>query len=142
MKLAKLFDEERKRRGLSYREASREIGLSHTTLVQLKDDKPMDFNTAIAVCKWLGVPITAVAELDENDQAMNAIATILKTAPELKAVFIEASREVDKGNLSLSDFQQIVDFAAFIISKRREEGKRGGSRNPVSNTENRDEPAR
>ena len=119
MKLAHLFEEERKRRGISYREASREIGLSHTTLVQLKEAKPIEFDTAVAVCKWLGVPITAVADLDENDQVNAIIATILNTAPELKAVFTEAAREVEAGNINMTDFQQIVDFAAFVIAKRK-----------------------
>ncbi len=128
MKLAQLFEVERKRRGISYREASREIGLSHTTLVQLKEGKPIEFETAVAICDWLGVPITAVAGLDENDQVFNVIATVMKTAPELKNVFAEAAREVEQGNITLTDFQQVVDFAAWIIQKRREEIKRGSNK--------------
>lgn len=128
--LGKLLVEAIERRGISQREAARQIGISHTTLVMVKKGRPLEVNTAYLICQWLGVPLTtAVEEVSDADRMMSRMTTLLKTAPELEQIFAIAAQEVEKGSLSPDDFKEIMAFAAFKIQQRRDrlQNEQGGN---------------
>ena len=114
-----LMDNEIKRRGLTYRQAAEQMRLSHTTLYQIKNGRNMGVETATAICKWMGVPLSTVAAYPiEEDGVITAIKSILNTDPQLKSIFLEAAQEVDKNTLNLDDFKTLVDLVAFLIHRR------------------------
>jgi transcriptional regulator with XRE-family HTH domain len=115
------------RRGISVREAARQIGLqSHSTVVNLLAGKQMDIETADLVCKWLGVPLsTAFDEKDPEEQAIMLIRVLFHNAPELKMLFLRVADEVSQGNISIQDFKEIVSFTTWKL----EEGKYRRARN-------------
>lgn len=117
------------RRGISVREAARQIGLnSHGTLINVLNGRPMEVETAHLICKWLGVPLTAAVESDDgSEKALSAIATVLHSAPELEKLFIRAAEEVEKGNLSIGDFKELLDFTAFKIQQGLEHQEFSGT---------------
>ena len=115
----KLIAREIAHRGLSLREAAREIGLnSHGTLVNALAGKSVDIDTAYLICKWLNVPLSAAVDTaTEDEKTIAAIAIVLNSAPELKKLFVRAADEVSKGNLPIEDFKEIVNFASWQIQK-------------------------
>ncbi len=123
--LRRLLEEELKRRGMTVREAAKEIGVSHTTIYDIiKKDRPMQVETANLICKWLGVSLTtAVSNPSEQDQTAAVIAVLLRKVPELGRVFQEAATAVTDGEMKPEDFLAVIEFAAFQIQKRKELSK-------------------
>jgi transcriptional regulator with XRE-family HTH domain len=113
------------RRGISVREAARQMGLpTHSTLNNILAGKMMDIDTADTVCKWLGVPLSAAVEDATNeDQAISAITAVLSSAPELRNLFIKLAGEVTNGNLTMVDYKEIVAYAAFKLEQSIEHNK-------------------
>lgn len=123
----KILENELKRRGLSYREAAKQIGISHSTLIGAsRGTRKLDVNTALAISKWVGIPLASlIVDIDpenaKRNSVVSAINTILNAAPKLEETLVQAANEVEKGTLTLGDFQEILDFATYKISRRREE---------------------
>lgn len=121
----KILTKEIQRRGISFREAAKEIGISHTTLYAIKEGRPMDVETAIAVCKWANVPIeTLVKVAGKRERTLAAVDVLLRAAPDLEKAFLEAADAVESGELSMDDFNEVITFAAYMIQRRRDELKR------------------
>jgi transcriptional regulator with XRE-family HTH domain len=119
--LNQLIQDALKRKNLSIREAARQIGISHSTLTYVLEGKTMEVHTADKICKWLGVPLSAAVESDDQlEKAIAAISVVLKAAPELEKVFIEAADEVNNGTMTIQDFHEIIEYAAYRIQKRKE----------------------
>lgn len=123
------LEAEIKRRKVSYREASRQMGISHATLIgAVRGTRNIDLETAAAITKWLGVPLSdMITEPDPETQKRKSVVQdvqiVLDAAPQLEQVFVLASQELENGTLSLSDFKDIVEYAAFKIRIRREEAQ-------------------
>lgn len=132
--LSRLLEEELERRGVSLREAARQIGVSHTTLNMVKKNRPLEVNTAYLICQWLGVPITVAVEqgVSDSDMLISRIGALLTAAPELANILTVAAQEVEKGTLTSDDFKEIMQFAAFKIQQRRDQAIEQ-SRDTVSN---------
>ncbi len=112
---------------MSVREAAREIGISHSTLIAAREgSRKTDVETALAIAKWLGVPLsTLIVDADKEAQerraVYQAIDMVLQAAPELEQVFLTAAKELEQGVLQLSDFRDIVEYATYKIRIRREQ---------------------
>ena len=122
---SKILTKEIQRRGITFREAAKEIGVSHTTLYQVKEGRSMDVETAIAICKWANLPIeTLVKVAGERERTLAAVDVLLRAAPDLEKAFLEAAQAVESGELSMDDFNEVITFAAYMIQRRRDELKR------------------
>ncbi len=131
----KILTKEIQRRGISYREAAKEIGVSHTTLYQIQQGRSMDVETAIAICKWANVPIETLVKVEGGrERTLAALDVLLRAQPDLEKAFLEAAEAVENDELSLDDFNEVITFAAYMIQRRRDEHKRSaeGSENPPS----------
>src|SRR5512146_439308 len=101
-----ILENELERRGLSIREAAKEIGISHTTLMAARDGtRALDVGTALRIAKWVGVPLSTLVEEanpdeQEKNEVMQAFQLVLEAAPELEHVFKEAAKELAAGTLS------------------------------------------
>ncbi len=124
-----ILENELERRNMSLREAAKEIGISHTTLIAARDGtRAIDVGTALAIAKWVGVPLsTLVEEANPEEQEKNkvfqALKIVLEAAPELEQVFKQAANELAAGTLSLTDFRDITEYAAYKIRIRREQAQ-------------------
>ncbi len=124
-----ILENELERRNMSIREAAREIGISHTTLIAARDGtRAIDVGTALAIAKWVGVPLSTLVEEAnpaefEKNSVLQALKIVLEAAPELEQVFREAANELAAGTLSLSDFRDITEYAAYKIRIRREQAQ-------------------
>jgi transcriptional regulator with XRE-family HTH domain len=129
MSFRTILENELERRGLSLRQAAKEIGISHTTLNGARNGtRTIDTITAMKIARWIGIPLSelmgdAQVEDPERKATVQAIQIILEAVPELEQVFLDAAKELEAGTLSLGDFRELVEFAAFKIRKRREEAQ-------------------
>ena len=55
--LHQALDEQRKHRGMTWTEVSREIGVSASTIRRTKDGGRMEVDGLIAMVDWLGAPV-------------------------------------------------------------------------------------
>jgi transcriptional regulator with XRE-family HTH domain len=124
-----ILENELDRRGMSIREAAKEIGISHTTLIAAKDGtRSMDVSTALAIAKWVGVPLSTLVEEANPEESgksglLYAVAMVLEAAPELEKTFRAAAEELAAGTLSLNDFKDLAEYAAYKIRIRREQAQ-------------------
>ncbi len=126
---SKIITKEIQRRGITFREAAKEIGGSHTTLYQITEGRSMDIETAIAICKWANLPIeTLVNVAGERERTLAAVDVLLRAAPDLEKAFLDAAEAVERGELSMDDFNEVITFAAYMIQRRRDELKRNAEK--------------
>ncbi|MGD0004992.1 MAG: XRE family transcriptional regulator [Anaerolineaceae bacterium] len=106
---------------LTLREASQAAGVSHTTLARVVNGVPVDIETLVSVCNWLGVkPADALNSemIGDSDEKLVASLTILvEREPALASIFREALKDLEKGNLSPQDVQEIMSYAAYRITQ-------------------------
>jgi transcriptional regulator with XRE-family HTH domain len=55
--LARLIAERRDAEGLTVRQASKQAGVSYSTLWRTETGKMADARTTVAICRWLGVTV-------------------------------------------------------------------------------------
>jgi transcriptional regulator with XRE-family HTH domain len=124
-----ILETELERRRLSVRKAAKEIGIAHTTLHGAIDGtRRLDIGTAQAIARWLKVPLSTVveeadaAEYDRNE-VVQALRLVLEADPELEQTFKDAARALAAGTLSLADFRDITEYAAYKIRIRTEQAQ-------------------
>jgi transcriptional regulator with XRE-family HTH domain len=122
MLFAKLVHDKMQSEGLTIREGARALGMSASTITRLLNGFPMDLETMIKVCNWLGVSPASVLNsqaIEGTDKLAASIAMILEREPTLASIFREALEDVEKGKLSPEDVQEIVSYAAYRINQRK-----------------------
>ena len=118
--LQTLLSEEILRRRLSYREAARQIGVSHTTIIAASRGRSVMTDAAKKIAVWLGVPLYVILDETDEGRTFSRLGTLFEIAPDLRKVFIEAAQAVENGELTTDEFKDIVDFAAYKIRRKRE----------------------
>jgi transcriptional regulator with XRE-family HTH domain len=127
--LRTLLENEMERKNLTLREAAKEMGISHSTLIAAREGtRKLDIKTALAISNWLGMPLADLVGGPEgisSDRTVTyqALAIVLEAVPDLEQVFIDAAKELEEGTLSLTDFKDIVEYAAYKIRTRREQAQ-------------------
>jgi len=116
--LEKMLGDEIKKRGISIRQASREIGVAHTTLTRLMEGEQADFDTLEKISTWMKVPISAV--VDSTGKPGSALASkiemIIAKEPLLAGTFQASIEAYEKGEFTESDIQDIVAYAAYRLN--------------------------
>lgn len=112
-----LLEEKIKTLGVSYREAARQIGFSHTTLNRILDGGDYDLTTLIQICNWLNVnPATLLGTMTWNpDQLASQIAVFLQGSPEIARVVQKAVDRVITGGMSPDTLRDLAAYAAYKI---------------------------
>jgi transcriptional regulator with XRE-family HTH domain len=120
------------RRGLSVREAAREMNISHTTAFRVLKGGPFDIPTLVAISTWLKVrPSTLLDNLQTSD-TINQVALLIEAAPGILGVLDEAVKEVEKGRASPEIVQDIIAYALYKLSLR---GDTSGTRPKASKSD-------
>lgn len=119
--LQTMINDRMRARGMSVREAAREIGVAHTTLNRLLNEKAeVDLATVRLLAAWLGVSLpTALGIDDDNSDVAVAVTALIEAEPRLADTFVRAAQEVKNGTLTSDDFRDILEYAMFKINSRR-----------------------
>lgn len=122
--LARLIQERMAANALSMRQAGREIGIAHTTLIRILNGEPYDVATAQKIADWLGVPLSTLLDTggtsEDKDTLAANIAAVLETEPRLARVFGDAMERVLNGEMSNETFRDLAAYAAFKIQLSEE----------------------
>jgi transcriptional regulator with XRE-family HTH domain len=104
--------------GASVRQAARDIGVSHTTILRVLDDQPIDVGTLIKVCDYVGVAPAYVLNSLSGDKSIslrNKMDLIVQRYPRVQAVFDEAIRRLENGEVSQQAVDELLSFAAYRL---------------------------
>ena len=126
------FEQEMNKKGLSIRAVSRQMNVSHATIVRFLQGEPVDPETIIAIANWLGVPpATALNVRGVGEDALAAkIALIIEQKPDLAALFTEALDRVLAGHMSTDEFRELASYAAYRFGIKPGETVEATSTNP------------
>jgi transcriptional regulator with XRE-family HTH domain len=111
-----LLKEEISERGISVRQAAREIDLSHTTLNRILAGESYDMSTAEKIAGWLNVPTSSLVDgtiREGEEDFRTVIAGLFEVAPELENVFREGYRRVQRGEMEPRELRELAYFAAY-----------------------------
>jgi transcriptional regulator with XRE-family HTH domain len=114
--LAQILQDEIKQRGISSREAGRQCGVAHTTIMRIIEGKNVDLATVKAVGKWLNIDVANL--LNTDGKATNVaptIAAFLDKNPKLKTAFMNAIAHLQNGEIKNTDIEDILAYVAFRI---------------------------
>jgi transcriptional regulator with XRE-family HTH domain len=65
--LPTIISKELMNRRISIREAARQIGIAHTTLIRILGDKAVDLTTLDQVGKWLQTPVSTLLDVRKEE---------------------------------------------------------------------------
>jgi len=116
--LNEILKDELTKRGLSTREAAREIGVAHTTVARMLQGITVDIGTLQKTCDWLGIQLSTVLNVEDKSELglTSKLSMILQKEPGLAGVFAEALDELENGHISADDLADIMGYAAYRIN--------------------------
>ncbi len=119
--IRKLLMDEIKWRGLSVRGAARDIGVAHTTVIRLLDDKPVDLETLRKVCSWLNIEMATILSTPERSEKslVERFTIILERNPGLYRLFDEYYNKLENFEVNLLDLEEILAFLIFRTYYRK-----------------------
>ncbi len=122
--LMKVLELELKRRDLSYRDAAKEIGVTHTTIMRILHGDKANRDTLIKLSEWTGMSVSELLEMEnaEGDVAiMHLLAGLVQREPKLKAAFEEAYQSLMNGEIDARDLSDIAAYIAFKLYLKKQE---------------------
>ncbi len=125
--LGELMKQELRKRGVSAREAGREMGVAHTTIMRIIDGKPASLETLIKVAEWLKVDKADLigAELETEEGLAATIAVLIDAEPGLGVVFRDAAEAVSRGEISADVVREIARYATWRIQDEQRKHQAG-----------------
>lgn len=118
--LQSLVADKMRRERLSARDAARQIGVSHTTIIRMLDGDIPNIENLVAVSKWLGVSLSNALGVASktNDSVATRVAMIIEAEPRLGNLFSSIVQDFNDGKLGMEDIEDILAYAAFRLSKK------------------------
>lgn len=115
--LSTLLREKIIQENISEREASRQIGVSPTTVSRALSGELPDLTTMIAMCDWLGVSVSKIlnSSLPGESALVARISAILEAKPELARVFVDAMTDIMERDAPPEVIRDIAAYAAFRL---------------------------
>ena len=115
-----LLEGELNRRHLSVRAAAEQVGVAHTTLHRVINDEPIDLDTMVKLCNWLGVrPSTILdAQSDSSDVSIPSIvASLIETDSRLATIFSDLADDLKEGTVDPDDVKDVAYYIAYRLKK-------------------------
>jgi len=105
-------------RGVSVREAARQIRVAHTTLLRVLQGDQIDLETLTKICNWLGVSPAIVLNFEYSNAGSLAdeLKVFLANNPELEAALSQAIRMVENLHIKRSILDDLLAYITFRIS--------------------------
>ncbi len=120
--LQQVMKSELDRRGLNYREAAEQIGVTQTTVMRILQGENVNQETLAKISDWSGISITALLGMEHTEgqeAVMNLIVALVEREPKLKGVFEEAYKSLLDGEISVDDIRDIAVYASYKLSFKR-----------------------
>ena len=117
--LPKLLAEKQRKDGLSNRAASREVGVSHSTISRALNGDQLDMATMEKFADFLGVSVSSLLDMEMSgaDGLAAKIDVMVLQKPELAKVFEEAIDLILDDKMDPSVFEDLVAYASFRMSQ-------------------------
>lgn len=115
--LQKILEGELNARNISIREAARQIGVAHTTIMRIMDGHQIDLETLKLVCIWLSIDplvVLGIERMGENNLS-SKLAILLDRNPKLAEVLIYGMNKLENGGIETNDMDEILAFIAFRL---------------------------
>ncbi len=120
--LSQLIVNEKQAGKLSYRDIAKDIGVSHSTIVNVVEGRPMDLSTAIGICEWLGVSLSVLApQLDKGTPV--ELDLLVRSVPGLPEKLLELTNCYTSGLMSRGDLKDLLIFIDLFIGRLIRIGK-------------------
>lgn len=118
--LDNLVREEIRKKGISVRQAAREMGISHTTAIRIINGKNSDLDTLKKVCDWLNVEINSVLheEFTDNSGLNSKLILFLEQNPNLSQSLEEALECFENRSIPK---EVITDMTSYITFRLQQE---------------------
>lgn len=114
--LSELLKDEMKQRGISIREAARQIGIAHTTVSRIIKGNQVDLDTVELVSHWLSIDVSnALNGLPEETRVVPLLTSLLDRNPKLKKYLSMAVAELDAGKIEVQDLEDILAYITFRL---------------------------
>ncbi len=115
-RLAKMLKEELRTRRMSIRQLANELHMSHATLTRVLAAYPVDMDTMLTLCDWLGVSLYDVLDQNPKDADLaKRLAIIINREPKLGEVFARALQEVEEDRMDADDLRDIIEYANYKL---------------------------
>jgi transcriptional regulator with XRE-family HTH domain len=125
-RLGQFLREELAARHMTIRQLALELKMSHATVTRALAGQPVDIETAILFCNWLGVNLSDLFDPDPSvDNLARQLAVLINREPDLAKAFTNAMQKVDAGEISTEDIRDIIEYATFKLEhyERRRRNK-------------------
>ncbi|HNR02423.1 MAG TPA: helix-turn-helix transcriptional regulator [Anaerolineaceae bacterium] len=114
--ISRLVQEKISKEHLSYRQAAKEIGVAHTTLMRIIEGRQIDLPTSQKLAEWLGVTITSLLPTIHHQQGGPDLFNILlQMNPNLRETLEEYLFKMPLKPLSIEDLNDILEFIIFKL---------------------------
>ena len=115
---------ELERRRISAREAARQSGLSHTTIVRALKGDNVDLETIRLICAWLEVDPTTMVDFGHdqgNDEWLGKLTTLISSNPQLRENMLNVFCKVEMDAINPRIIDEICAFIMFSMEKQHNE---------------------
>jgi transcriptional regulator with XRE-family HTH domain len=104
------------------RQVGRDTGLSTTTVGRILEGEPLDVDTLVTICNWIGVLPSEVLDSESMlPSSLGAkIAAAVSAEPELAKVFGEAIDLFTQNKMSQDELNDIVAYTTFRLRQIKE----------------------
>jgi transcriptional regulator with XRE-family HTH domain len=99
-------------RYINIRQASREIGVGHTTVIRILNGAEIDLDTLKKIAAWLGVEASTLLDAGQNDLA-SKILVFIKRNPELARELNVALDWLADGKMKTETLQDVLTYIAY-----------------------------
>jgi transcriptional regulator with XRE-family HTH domain len=108
--LGRFLNDEIRAQGISIREASRQIGVAHTTINRILAGDQPDLRTVKIVCKWLKIDAVDVLNMDNggHNNVSTVVAAFLDRNPRLKEAMVDLIEKLKYGEIGNRDLDEIL----------------------------------
>src|SRR5450759_1153919 len=118
--LPKILLEKMRDRDMSLREVAREIGISHTTVARILDNKAADIDTLDAVARWMNVPLVSILDLRlQGDDVVDQVRLAMSLYPELANVFRDILQGIISGDVEPRVLADVAAYTVFRIQQNK-----------------------
>jgi DNA-binding Xre family transcriptional regulator len=117
-----VLNSELERRRISAREAARQSGLSHTTIVRALRGDNVDLETIRLVCTWLEIDPTKVVDFghDQSDDVwMGKFTALITSNPLLKENMCNVFRKIEIETVNPKIIDEICAYIMFSLEKNQ-----------------------
>jgi transcriptional regulator with XRE-family HTH domain len=118
--LQRMLQDEIRSRGLSVRRASRQIGVSHTTVFRALEGKQLDLPTIELICKWLGVNTNEVLRLpaSQSPTTSDKLAVLISRNPRLLAAMDRLVEMYENKELEAVIVADVLAYISYRVTTK------------------------